>query len=441
MFNIRVLRGLANVTTALLVAVAAAVGGASSAPRAAIAIPPPPPTPPFTQCPPVGYDTGCAVLIILGPGGTKTTLTDPAQGPFDGVEDTLIGIQNNSGSTVSSFTLTGAPPPGNPPVFQFDGDGLCSGVSSTGAPGFITPPVGCPYGTTRYEGRANATAVASSAATTFPAESFTAISVDENTGTVNFLNPSIPDGGSAYFSLEGPTASIAPCVAGVPASVSLSPFPTATNTVSTNHTVTATVTDVCGVPSSGVTVQFTVARDNGQTITGNCTTNASGVCSFTYAGPILPAVDAITGCAGPSGLPPCGATSKVWVLPVGVSSCVVDITGGGWMIANNGDKVSFGGTVHTDQAGAPSGQEQYTDSPANLNVHSINILAVTCTKNQEKADIYGTATENGTGSHLFRIEVTDPDSTGGSDTYQITLDNYESGSHSLGGGHIEMHTT
>jgi hypothetical protein len=142
-------------------------------------------------------------------------------------------------------------------------------------------------------------------------------------------------------------------------------------------------------------------------------------------------------------VPVCGAATKTWVLPVGVSpSCAIDITGGGWLIANNGDKVSFGGNVHTDQVGAPSGQEQYTDSPASLNVHSINILAITCSTNQEKADIYGTATINGSGSHLFRIEVTDPDSTSGSDTYWIVLDTgYDSGSHALGGGHIEMHHT
>jgi hypothetical protein len=171
-------------------------------------------------------------------------------------------------------------------------------------------------------------------------------------------------------------------------------------------------------------------------------TGTSGTCSFTYPGPILPAIDAITGCApGAGGVPVCGAATKTWVLPVGTATCAIDITQGGWMIANNGDKVTFGGAVHTDQATAPSGQEQYTDSPANLNVHSINILAVTCTNNQQKADIFGTATENGAGSHFFRIEVTDPDNPVGSDTYELTLDNYESGSHTLGGGHVEMHTT
>jgi hypothetical protein len=114
------------------------------------------------------------------------------------------------------------------------------------------------------------------------------------------------------------------------------------------------------------------------------------------------------------------------------------------MIANDGDKVSFGGTVHTDQAvePEPSGQEQYTDTPANLDVHSINLQAVTCSSTFERADIYGTATINGSGSYTFRIEVTDPDSSSGNDTYWIVLSNgYDSGSHPLGGGTIEIHNT
>ena len=69
-------------------------------------------------------------------------------------------------------------------------------------------------------------------------------------------------------------------------------------------------------------------------------------------------------------------------------------------------------------------------------------LAITCSANLETADIYGQATINGSGSHVFRIEVTDPDSSSGSDTYWIVLDTgYDSGSHPLGGGHVEIHHT
>src|SRR3989442_742921 len=94
---------------------------------------------PFTQCPPVGADTSCGVLLTVGPGGCSFVTSDPSQGPFDGVEDTLTGIQNNSGSPVCSIALSSTTD-----IFGFDGDGICAGYT----PG----PPACPYGTTGYEG-------------------------------------------------------------------------------------------------------------------------------------------------------------------------------------------------------------------------------------------------------------------------------------------------
>src|SRR4051794_19912464 len=98
------------------------------------------PSPPFSQCPPVGFDTSCAVLIVFNADGSVSSFNDPSQPPFDGIEDTLIGVQNNSVSRVTSLTLTG------PFIFFFDADGVCSGVNSGGGPGFRPPPAGCPFG-------------------------------------------------------------------------------------------------------------------------------------------------------------------------------------------------------------------------------------------------------------------------------------------------------
>src|SRR4051812_2914676 len=130
-----------------------------------------PPTPPFNQCPPVGLNSGCAVLIVFNADGSLSSYNDLSQGPFDGIEDTLVGVQNNRSTTVTSLQLTG------PFIFGFDSDGVCAGYS----PG----PSGCPFGPTGYEG---------------PNTSFTA--ADSDNGTVNFLNGAIRPGGSAYFSLE-----------------------------------------------------------------------------------------------------------------------------------------------------------------------------------------------------------------------------------------------
>src|SRR2546428_11144094 len=115
-------RAVAVLIASLLALGAAVGGGLASHMRTASATPP---TPPFTQCPPVGLDTSCAVLIVFNPDGSRTTLVDPSQPPFDGIEDTLVGVQNNSSSSVSSLSLDTAP--GSPiPIFAFDGDGLCA---------------------------------------------------------------------------------------------------------------------------------------------------------------------------------------------------------------------------------------------------------------------------------------------------------------------------
>src|ERR1051325_1177216 len=77
-------------------------------------------SPPFRQCPAVGVDTGCAILLVITDNGI-TVATDPSQGPFDQIEDTLIGVQNNSSQTITSLPLSATIP-----IFAFDGDGLCT---------------------------------------------------------------------------------------------------------------------------------------------------------------------------------------------------------------------------------------------------------------------------------------------------------------------------
>src|SRR5437667_376232 len=112
-----VTRQLTGFAARLILGAAMVAGGLLLNPLAASAL--------FTQCPPVGLDTGCAVLIVFNPDGSRVTVTDPSQPPFDGTEDTLIGVQNNSGGDVGSLTVTGTPAPLVPNIGDFDGDGLC----------------------------------------------------------------------------------------------------------------------------------------------------------------------------------------------------------------------------------------------------------------------------------------------------------------------------
>lgn len=133
------------------------------------------PAPPFQQCPAIGDDSSCGILIDVTDSGQQV-LTDPSQGPYDGSDDTLTGVQNDSSSTINSLQLASSTN-----IFGFDGDGICSGDYSG-------TPAGCPFGSTGYEG---------------PGTSFSDINADQTGGVVNF-SPGIPPGGSAYFALEEP---------------------------------------------------------------------------------------------------------------------------------------------------------------------------------------------------------------------------------------------
>jgi hypothetical protein len=231
---------------------------------------------------------------------------------------------------------------------------------------------------------------------------------------------------------------------GTPATLTLSP-PAASNPVGTQHCVTANVEDASGDPSSGTTVRFSVTGS--VTASGSATTDANGNATFCYTGPDLPGEDAITAFADANNDgsqdtgEPGGAATKSWVLPETTPLCEVKITQGGWIVAANGDRASFGGNASSSEEGATQGQEQYQDhGPVQrINVHSINVLAIVCDGSTE-ASIYGQATIDGGGSFFYRIKVKDLSKPGrGIDTYWILLANgYNSGEQALRGGNVQI---
>jgi len=76
----------------------------------------------------------------------------------------------------------------------------------------------------------------------------------------------------------------------------------------------------------------------------------------------------------------------------------------------------------------------------NINVHSIDVQAVTCSRDGTSASIFGAATVNGSGSVLYRIDVVDNGEPGSSDTYRIRLGSgYDSGVQTLTGGNVQVH--
>jgi len=135
-------------------------------------------------CPAIGYAATCNLTITFGSGlSVSTALGDP--NAYDGVEDQLVGIVNNSGQTLTSITLTGFD------IFGFDGDGAGNNGNSCTVDG-TGGTFGCqqtgPFGATGYEG---------------PNTSFSI--ADISNGTV-FFTGGLASGSTAWFSLELPAS-------------------------------------------------------------------------------------------------------------------------------------------------------------------------------------------------------------------------------------------
>jgi hypothetical protein len=227
----------------------------------------------------------------------------------------------------------------------------------------------------------------------------------------------------------------------LPATLTLNP-PTATNPVDAQHCVTATVQDASGNPVPNVVVRFQVIGSINTS--GSATTDSNGEATFCYFGPPLPGADTITAFADTNDNnvqdpgEPDGLAIKTWVLPITTPLC--EITNGGWIIAENGDRASFGGNAKANENGETRGQQQYQDhGPVQrLNMDSINVLAVVC-DGSTRASIFGQATINGSGIFNYRINVQDLGGPGrGQDKYWLLMDGYNSGEQILRGGNVEI---
>ena len=197
----------------------------------------------FNECPTnIGQSTeGCAVLIVLPASGPaqilQNTHTDcgtgsnkDCNGPFDGHDDTLVGIVNETNVAIPTVALSSSTD-----IFAFDGDGICSGYGSW------TGSTGCPYGTTGYEG---------------PGTSFNGYSSSTHykVGNVNFSSGGLGAGSSTFFSLE---SNLSGATFTVPASFvvtkSASPSGVIAGDASTPITYTLTATNL-GNAAGDVTI-------------------------------------------------------------------------------------------------------------------------------------------------------------------------------------------
>jgi hypothetical protein len=119
-----------------------------------------------------------------------------------------------------------------------------------------------------------------------------------------------------------------------------------------------------------------------------------------------------------------------------------NVTNGGRITADNGDRAIFGGNARSDAAANLRGQQRYNDQgPAQpLRMTSIRISALTCNEARTQASIFGEATIDGSDTRAFRIDVQDLGDSGvGIDTYRIMLDTgYDSGAHTLQSGNVQI---
>jgi hypothetical protein len=145
-------------------------------------------------CPATGQATDCGVQINITGANTYTVSAGPAgnNNPYDGVEDTLVGITNTTGSTINSISIVASDASD---AFGFDGDGPCTyGVIACGVTG--------------YEG---------------PNMTFDLSGVDSFGGgtlVINFTG-GLAAGASTWFALEGTPSSVIGGTGGTPEPASL----------------------------------------------------------------------------------------------------------------------------------------------------------------------------------------------------------------------------
>jgi hypothetical protein len=237
---------------------------------------------------------------------------------------------------------------------------------------------------------------------------------------------------------------------GAPATLILTP-PAGANTVDTQHCLTGTVRDAFGNPVPDVTVIFSVPTaiaTHASPSTGSAATDANGQATFCFTA-ALPGADTIHAFADTDNDAvqdvgePFGDAAKAWTLPPSTAFCEVTITEGGSIVALNGDLATFSGHATVSANGlSVEGQEQYRDhGPAQpRDVQSIMLTAVTCSDNLTTATIFGTATIDGSGTFVFRINVSDQGEPGTNDSYGIILsDGYASGQQRLRTGNVQIH--
>ncbi len=125
-----------------------------------------------------GYGaTDCNILLTIAPNGSVSSSNPSGVPNYDGSEDVLVGILNNTSQTLNAFSISGSL------IFNFDGDGICQ--------------------TTRFGGAACSSSP-QNVTNDYAPDGVSFSITDLSNGIVNLVGGLAP-GASFYFSLEEPT--------------------------------------------------------------------------------------------------------------------------------------------------------------------------------------------------------------------------------------------
>jgi uncharacterized protein (TIGR03437 family) len=333
--------------------------------------------PSTTVCPTTSNtNTDCGFIITIGPNGAITGAPVPNAQPYDGGDDTLVGVINNSGKPYTgSFTITASA--FGTGVFALEGDGICVYIG----PGAFQPsPMGayCSANDVRgldpgdYEG---------------PIAKFSNITTKfafNDTGTVTITG--LASGASTFFSLEGPPAAIQ-ASGGIPITQPLTVTGANLGTITLGASISGSVSAVggtppymfagSGTPPAGITV-------NGATVSG----------TPTQTGPFSVSIT-VTDSAKASG------TASVTYTVVAPTAPPLQVTG-----ANLGT-IALGGSV-SGSVTVSGGTPPYTFATVGAVPQGINVNGAT---------VSGTPTQTG----AYSVGVTVTDSAKVSGTASVTF--------------------
>ncbi len=215
-------------------------------------------------------------------------------------------------------------------------------------------------------------------------------------------------------------------------STSLSLMPNSgTSIVNGTASFTAVATNSSNQPAAGITVRYSVSGS--VTMTGNCVTDSTGSCSFSYSGPQFAGADLIDVYADNNnnnqqdqGEPTANAT-MAWDLPAN-STTSGSVHGHGKLTANNGHKFNVGFHA-TNKNGVVSGTCNIVDQTTNSVYDCTNANVLVENSATGRATIFGDITINGQAT-TYRMDVVDNSATSQPDTFSFVTQ----GGYSVVGG-------